>query len=148
MPLCTEVGLGPGHIVLYGDPSPLERGTAPRPTFRSMFIVAKWLDGSRRHLVRRETSAYCGQTVAHLSYCWPHVSKNAKFSKKCSKKIPSLAISGRHNSETIIDRRKFTNYGMSSFYFYRWNQLSHSRGLYTWHTERRSILHNLLYDVH
>jgi len=41
MPLGTEVALGPGHIVLDGDPAtPTERGTAP-PTFRPMSIVAK-----------------------------------------------------------------------------------------------------------
>jgi len=33
MPLGTVVDLGPGHIVLDGDPAPLERGTAPRPLF-------------------------------------------------------------------------------------------------------------------
>jgi len=34
MPLGTEVGLGPGDIVLDGSPAP--------PTFRPMSIVAKW----------------------------------------------------------------------------------------------------------
>jgi len=29
MPLGTEVGLGPGDIVLDGDPAPVKRGTAP-----------------------------------------------------------------------------------------------------------------------
>jgi len=29
MPLGTEVGLGPGNIVLDGDPAPPKRGTAP-----------------------------------------------------------------------------------------------------------------------
>ena len=49
VPLGTEVGLGPGHIVLDGDSAPpTERGTAA-PTFRPML--------------------YCGQTVAHLSSC-------------------------------------------------------------------------------
>jgi len=36
MPLGKEVGLGPGHIVLDGDPV----GTNPLPTFWPMFIVA------------------------------------------------------------------------------------------------------------
>jgi len=49
IPLGMEVDLGAGHIVLDGDPLPLNRGTAP--TFRLMFIVAKRLDGSRCHLV-------------------------------------------------------------------------------------------------
>ena len=42
-----EVGLGPGDIVLGGDRSPKKRGTA---------------DQFSAHV-------YCGQTVAHLSYC-------------------------------------------------------------------------------
>ena len=34
MPLGTEVGLGPGHTVLDGDPALLpKRGTAAAPTF-------------------------------------------------------------------------------------------------------------------
>jgi len=37
MPLGKVVGLGPGHIVLDGDPGP----TAAAPHFRSMPIVAK-----------------------------------------------------------------------------------------------------------
>jgi len=41
MPLGVEVGLGPGDIVLDGDPPhPTERGTA-NPTFRPMSVVAK-----------------------------------------------------------------------------------------------------------
>jgi len=37
MPLGKDVGLGPGHIVLDGDPAP----TAAPPHFRAMPIVAK-----------------------------------------------------------------------------------------------------------
>jgi len=34
MKLGTQIGLGPGHIVLDGDPTPLhQRGTAPPPIF-------------------------------------------------------------------------------------------------------------------
>jgi len=33
IPFGTEVGLGPGDIVLNGDSAPLERGTAPLPHF-------------------------------------------------------------------------------------------------------------------
>jgi len=47
MPLGTKVGLGRGHIVLHGDPSLPKRGTAP------IFSA----------------HVYCGQTVAHISYC-------------------------------------------------------------------------------
>jgi len=40
MPLGMEIGLGPGHIVLDGDPAPLpEKGHSPN--FRPMSIVAK-----------------------------------------------------------------------------------------------------------
>ena len=53
MPLGTEVGLGPGHIVLDGDPAPFARKEHAAPTFRPMYIVAKWLDGSKCHSVRR-----------------------------------------------------------------------------------------------
>jgi len=44
IPLGTEAGLGPGHIVLDGDPAVPKRGTAP--TFRPMFIVARagWIN--------------------------------------------------------------------------------------------------------
>ena len=51
MPLGTEVGLGPGDVVLDGYPAPPKRGTAP--CFRPMSIVAKRLDGWGRHLVRK-----------------------------------------------------------------------------------------------
>jgi len=44
-----EVGLGPGHIVLDGDPAP-PKGAQPSPLQFSVHV-------------------YCGQTVAHLSYC-------------------------------------------------------------------------------
>ena len=52
MPLGTEVGLGPGDIVLDGAQLPL-KGSQPPAAFRPMSIVAKRLDGSRCHLVRK-----------------------------------------------------------------------------------------------
>jgi len=42
-----EVGLGPGHTVLDGDPAPPPKKGHGSPTFRPMSIVAKSLDGSR-----------------------------------------------------------------------------------------------------
>jgi len=51
MPLSVEVGLGPGDFMLDGDPAPPKRGIAP--SFRPMSIVAKRIDGSRCHLVRK-----------------------------------------------------------------------------------------------
>jgi len=52
MPLGTEVGLGPGDIVLGGDPAPPKMGHST-PTFRFMSVVAF------------SAHVYCGQTVAH-----------------------------------------------------------------------------------
>jgi len=53
MPLGTKVGLGPDNIVLDRHTAPLPDKVAEPPNFRPMFIVAKWLDGSRCHLVWR-----------------------------------------------------------------------------------------------
>ena len=56
MTLGVRVGLDFCHIVLDGDPAPPpRRGTAPN--FRPISVVAKWLDGSRCHLVWRWASA-------------------------------------------------------------------------------------------
>ena len=46
MPLGTKVGLGPGHIVLDGDPAPQKGHSSPF-----------------------SAHVNCGQTVAHLRYC-------------------------------------------------------------------------------
>jgi len=45
MKLGMQVGLGPGHIVLGGDPA--------HPHLRPISVAAKWLHGSRCHLVWR-----------------------------------------------------------------------------------------------
>ena len=51
MKLGTHIGLGPGYIVLNGDPAPLpQRGTAPS-NFRPISFVAKWMDELRCYLV-------------------------------------------------------------------------------------------------
>ena len=47
MPLVTKVGLRTGHIVLHGDTASPIRGTAPQFS----------------------AHVYCGQRIAHLSYC-------------------------------------------------------------------------------
>jgi len=49
--LGMEVGLGPGHIVLDGDPAPLLKKGGRAPNFRPISIVAKRLDASRCHLI-------------------------------------------------------------------------------------------------
>ena len=43
MALGVEVGVGPGHFVLDGDPAPLPRKGAEAPNFPPIFIVAKRL---------------------------------------------------------------------------------------------------------
>jgi len=48
MPLGMEVSLGPGHIVLDGDPGPPKRGYTPN--FRPMSIVAMQTVGTAEHL--------------------------------------------------------------------------------------------------
>jgi len=57
MKLGTQVGFGPGHIVTWGprflSPKGVQR---PPPNFRPISVVAKWLDGSRCHLVGRLAS--------------------------------------------------------------------------------------------
>ena len=54
--LGMQVGLGPGFIVLDGDPAPLPQNGVESPNFRRMSVVAKRLDGSRWHLAWRWAS--------------------------------------------------------------------------------------------
>jgi len=53
MKLGMHVGLGPGHIMLDGDPAPPPQKWSGAPNFSPMSIVAKRLDGFRYHLVWR-----------------------------------------------------------------------------------------------
>ena len=95
MKLGTEVGLGPGHIVLDRDPAPLsQRGTALSPQFSAHVYcsqMARWiqmpfgtevglgpgdivLDGDPAPpkmgtVPQFLAHVYCGQTVTHLGYC-------------------------------------------------------------------------------
>jgi len=51
MKLGMQVGLGPVHIVLGGDPAPPPpKGHSPH-NFRPVSVAAKWLHGSRCHSV-------------------------------------------------------------------------------------------------
>jgi len=52
MKLGMQVRLGSGHTGLDGDPAPLPKGPQP-PNFWPISVAAKWLDGSRCHLVWR-----------------------------------------------------------------------------------------------
>jgi len=84
-----EGSLGPGDIVLDGDPAPPPqkiRGTAPPISGPCLLWPNGWMDQDatwyrggpqlRPHYVRWGHSppflahVCCGQTVAHLSYCW------------------------------------------------------------------------------
>jgi len=57
IPLGTEVGLSPCHIVLHGDPiSPPPKKKAQPPNFRPMCVVAKRLHAARYHSGGRSTS--------------------------------------------------------------------------------------------
>ena len=51
MPLGTELGLGPGNFLLDGDPAPPPPKGHRSPNFRPISVAAKWLHGSRCHLV-------------------------------------------------------------------------------------------------
>jgi len=85
MKLGTAVGLDPGNIVLYLAPSP-KKGLCLLWPNGWTDQDATWYEGRPRpwpHCVRRGPSprkgynplllfsahVYCGQTVAHLSYC-------------------------------------------------------------------------------
>jgi len=53
MALDMKVGLGPGHIVLDGDPAPLPKKGDRALNFRPISIVAKVLDGCSWYLAQR-----------------------------------------------------------------------------------------------
>jgi len=95
MPLGTEVGLSPGHIVLDGDPALLPQRGKTLPHFSAhaccgqtagwiKMLLGREVDLGPGHIVfdgylppkkERDTTpplfsahVYCGQTVAHLSH--------------------------------------------------------------------------------
>ena len=63
MALGTEVGLGPDHIVLHGDPAPLPKTAEPPAQFSAHIFEAKWLDGSSCHLVGPSDSVLDGDSA-------------------------------------------------------------------------------------
>jgi len=92
MALDTEVGLGPGHILLDGDSVLPKKGAQPPPIFgQCLFLPCGWMDQDatccegrpqpKLHCVTQLTAKgaqspnnfyadiYCGQIVAHLGYC-------------------------------------------------------------------------------
>jgi len=84
MKLGMEVGLDRGHIVLDGDPAPT-KGAQPPAIFGPFLLLRNaWIkmplgtevDLGPAHIVLNRDPAplfsahvYCGQTVAHLTYC-------------------------------------------------------------------------------
>jgi len=89
MPLGTEVDLGPSHVVLDRNPSP-KRGHS------SILLFCQCLFN-------------CGQTVAHLSYCWALVCCTASWTR-----IPILLTYllvmrfTRNRVGTFIGKRRLT----------------------------------------
>jgi len=59
MPLGTEVGLGPGGIVLDGDPA----------SSHGKGLLCLWEEAGTPSNTYFLAHVYCGQTVAHLSNC-------------------------------------------------------------------------------
>jgi len=57
MKLGMQVGLAPGHTVLDEEPATPSPKGHNLPNFQPIAAVAKWLDGSRCHLVERWASA-------------------------------------------------------------------------------------------
>jgi len=49
MKIGMQIGLGPGDIVLDGDPAPSPQKRQSAPNFRPISVVVKWLDGARCH---------------------------------------------------------------------------------------------------
>jgi len=64
MPLIMEVDLGPGHIVLDGDPASAKRGTAPPPTFRPTAVAGLPISATAELLLH-----YCFTLPAYLPAC-------------------------------------------------------------------------------
>jgi len=92
MPLATEVGLGPGHTVLDGDPAPTSQKRGTPPIFGPCLLWpnswmdqdATWYRGrprSRRHCVRWWTKLPPGKGTAPtplfgLCLLWPNCWRN------------------------------------------------------------------------
>ena len=59
IPLGMEVGLGPGHIVLDGDPAPLPKKKAEPPIFGPFLL---WPNGCMYH----GTTGYRGRLMCYI----------------------------------------------------------------------------------
>jgi len=96
MAIAMEEGLGPGHIVLDGDPAPLKRGVQP-PIFGPCLLWPNgWMDQDatwhgaspkkgRSPLPRFSAHVYCGQTAGWI-------------------KMPLRAEVNLGSGDTVLDR--------------------------------------------
>jgi len=79
MPLGTEVGPGPGHTVLDGDPPPPQKkGRAQHLHFWPLSVVAKGLDGARCHLVWRQALTPHPKGAQQAPYLSTYVLSNGR----------------------------------------------------------------------
>jgi len=70
-PLCTKVGLGPGHILFYGDPAHPKRGTAPHPIFGPCIL---WPNGRPSQLLLSTCITSSGMKLGMMrGICAQHV---------------------------------------------------------------------------
>ena len=141
-----EVGLGPGHIVLDGDPAPPKRGTASLPLFCTCLShCVRWGPSSPSHRKGHSSPLYfsphvsCGQTVAHLSYWWALVklnnaSKNleAGFCPDLVVCFPPILLRCWHYWLTPLKQH--------CVYYLRLP----NKGLWKWNNKNTSLQYNLL----
>jgi len=100
MPLGKEVDLGPGHIVLDGNPVGTQPLTASPPHF--------W------------AHVYYGQTVAHLSKCWALVYFSFVF--------PSLLVIARSERQWTAEGSVFDTVSLL-FFACAWNISETAEGI-------------------
>ena len=84
MPLGTKIGLGPGPIVLDGDPAPLPNKGGTAPNFRPISIVAKWspISATAEHLFKMSAVRHLGfvsRVLDHSQRVFDSLDHCAKF---------------------------------------------------------------------
>ena len=84
MPLGKEVGLGPGHIVLDGDPVGTKRCTAAPPHFWPMPIVAKRSPISATAELLLDNRLYKCSPVDEMGDCLATIDMDQKEGVACA----------------------------------------------------------------